>query len=80
MPIVNTAANATPSVELLWIPLGSGQRVVKFSGKLFEAISALFQRRATCDIYHAAPRSPFLRADIRSRRRLSRTGMANSEG
>lgn len=54
MPIVNTAANATPSVELLWIPLGSGQRVVKFSGKLFETISALFQRRAACDIYHAA--------------------------
>ena len=54
MPIVNTAAKATPSVELLWIPLGSGQRVVKFSGKLFEAISARFQRRASCDIYHAA--------------------------
>ena len=45
---------ATTAVELSWIPLGAGQRVVKYSGKTFEAISALLQRRQPCDIYHAA--------------------------
>ena len=42
------------SVELLWIPLGAGQHVVKFSGKVFEGFSSLIQRRSACDIYHAA--------------------------
>jgi hypothetical protein len=42
------------SVEFLWIPLGAGQHVVKFSGKIFEGLSALIQRRVPCDIYHAA--------------------------
>jgi hypothetical protein len=44
----------TTTVELSWIPLGAGQHIVKFSGLVFEAISALVQRRERCDIYHAA--------------------------
>jgi hypothetical protein len=46
--------DSSASVELLWIPLGAGQHVVKFSGRIFEALSALIQRRSPCDIYHAA--------------------------
>lgn len=42
------------SVELAWIPLGAGQHVVKFSGKLYEALTAFIARRPPCDIYHAA--------------------------
>ena len=42
------------SVELAWIPLGAGQHVVKFSGKLYEALTASVGRRPACDIYHAA--------------------------
>ena len=42
------------SVTLYWIPLGSGQSVVRGSGKVFEAISALIQRRRPCDLYHSA--------------------------
>ena len=42
------------AVDLYWIPLGAGGRVVKTSGKLFEAVSALVQRRAPCDLYHSA--------------------------
>jgi hypothetical protein len=42
------------TVDLYWIPLGAGQHVVRVSGKLFEAISALVQRRPRCDIYHSA--------------------------
>jgi hypothetical protein len=42
------------SVTLYWIPLGSGQSVVRGSGKVFEAISAWIQRRRPCDLYHSA--------------------------
>ncbi len=42
------------SVELLWIPLGAGQRIVKLSGKTYERLAALIQHRPVCDIYHAA--------------------------
>lgn len=41
-------------VDLYWIPLGAGQHVVRVSGKVFEAMSALVQRRRPCDIYHSA--------------------------
>ncbi len=39
---------------LAWIPLGAGQHVVRVSGRVFEAVSALLQRRRTCDLYHSA--------------------------
>jgi hypothetical protein len=41
-------------VDLYWIPLGAGQRVVRLSGRLFEAISARLQRRRSYDLYHSA--------------------------
>jgi hypothetical protein len=41
-------------VDLYWIPLGAGTHVVRVSGKLFEAISALVQRRRRTDLYHSA--------------------------
>lgn len=46
--------NQWGAVDLYWIPLGAGAHVVRVSGKLFEAISALFQRRRRCDLYHSA--------------------------
>jgi hypothetical protein len=42
------------SVELYWIPLGAGAHVVRFSGKLFEAASAIVDRRPRSDLYHSA--------------------------
>ncbi len=42
------------AVDLYWIPLGAGAHVVRVSGKLFEALSALVQRRPRCDLYHSA--------------------------
>ena len=42
------------SVDLYWIPLGAGAHIVKISGTLFEAISALVRRRPRCDLYHSA--------------------------
>jgi len=42
------------AVDLLWIPLGAGQRVVRASGRAFEALSALVGRRRRRDLYHSA--------------------------
>ncbi len=50
------AASAPASVEILWIPLGAGQRVVKWSGRIFEALVAAVEHRDRADIYHAALR------------------------
>ncbi len=52
-----SSAEETPppsAVELSWIPLGAGQHVVRLSGKVFEALSAVVQRRPRCDLYHSA--------------------------
>jgi hypothetical protein len=42
------------AVDLYWIPLGAGAHVVRVSGRLFEWVSALVQRRPPCDLYHSA--------------------------
>ncbi len=38
------------AVDLYWIPLGAGTHVVRISGRLFEAISALLHRRQPRDL------------------------------
>lgn len=45
---------AAATVELHWIPLGAGQHVVRLSGRAFEALSALVQRRGRRDLFHSA--------------------------
>ncbi len=42
------------AVDLSWIPLGAGAHVVKTSGAIFEALSAMLQRRPRCALYHSA--------------------------
>jgi hypothetical protein len=48
--------DARTGVDLLWIPLGAGSRlpVVRWNGRLYEAIAARRERRAPRDLYHAA--------------------------
>jgi len=41
-------------VDLYWIPLGAGTRVVQFSGRSYEAIVAGIQRRERSALFHAA--------------------------
>jgi len=43
-----------PGLDLYWIPLGAGADVVRLSGKAYEALSALVQRRPRRDLYHSA--------------------------
>lgn len=42
------------AVDLYWIPLGAGDRCVRFNGRLFEAIESARRHRSRCDLYHSA--------------------------
>lgn len=46
----------TDGVDLYWIPLGAGAggTLVRWSGRLYEALAATVGRRARCDLYHSA--------------------------
>jgi hypothetical protein len=52
--VPNDSGEPRATAELLWIPLGAGQRIVRASGRMFERLSALLQRRRPCDLYHSA--------------------------
>ena len=43
-----------PAVDLYWIPLGAGGYVVRWSGKLYEALTALVEHRPRLGLYHSA--------------------------
>ena len=51
---LSDAATTGARLELYWIPLGAGTRVVRISGKVYEACCALIQRRPRRDLYHSA--------------------------
>ncbi len=45
----------TSFVDLYWLPLGAdGNRLVAFSGRVYEAFAARFQHRVVCGLYHSA--------------------------
>jgi hypothetical protein len=41
-------------VDLYWIPLGAGTRVVRTSGRIYERIMAAAQRRPAAPLFHSA--------------------------
>lgn len=41
-------------VDLYWLPLGAGTRLVRGTGRIYEAILAARAHRDRCDPYHAA--------------------------
>jgi hypothetical protein len=43
-----------PSVDLYWLPLGSGGHSVRLDGRIFEAVVARLEKRPTKDLYHSA--------------------------
>ena len=49
-----TASPERAQLDLYWIPLGAGARVVRVCGRLYEALAALLQHRPRCDLYHSA--------------------------
>jgi hypothetical protein len=54
VPGVPDVASAPGAVDLLWIPLGAGGHVVRWNGKVYEAIKALMERRPRFALYHTA--------------------------
>ncbi len=46
--------DAAPALDLYWIPLGAGARVVRVSGIVFEGISARYHRRPRSALFHSA--------------------------
>lgn len=44
------------SVDLYWLPLGAGDAfpIVRWNGRIFEALTARLQGREVCDLYHSA--------------------------
>jgi hypothetical protein len=56
LPSTNASSNTPtrPGLDLYWIPLGAGHHVVRISGKIYEALSALVQRRGRCPLFHSA--------------------------
>jgi hypothetical protein len=50
----SSAITGRAAVDLHWIPLGAGGHSVRFNGEVYEAVSALIDRRPRCDIYHSA--------------------------
>lgn len=42
------------NIDLYWLPLGAGGRLVRFNGRIFEAFMALLEHRSRKDLYHAA--------------------------
>jgi hypothetical protein len=42
------------SIDLYWLPLGAGGRVVRCTGKIYEALLALVERRPRQHLYHSA--------------------------
>ena len=41
-------------VDLYWIPLGAGARVVRASGRIYEALAATVQHRSPSPLFHSA--------------------------
>ena len=41
-------------VDLYWIPLGAGDHIVRVSGKLYEALKGISERRPRTDLYYSA--------------------------
>ena len=53
--VVDSDTAASPGIDLLWIPLGSGgSGFVHLNGRIYEAINAYRQRRPPVDLYHTA--------------------------
>ena len=44
------------AVDLYWIPLGAGAggAIVRWNGRIYEAVAAALARRPRCDLFHSA--------------------------
>lgn len=54
MSAMSTGTVSEASVDLYWIPLGSGGHVVRWNGMVYEALKAFAGHRERCALYHSA--------------------------
>jgi hypothetical protein len=54
--VVSLMGASPDGVDLYWLPLGAGDNThcVRTNGRIYEALSAAWQRRNRCALYHAA--------------------------
>lgn len=45
---------ADSSIDLYWLPLGAGGKLIRFNGRVYEALMARLERRSRDDLYHVA--------------------------
>jgi hypothetical protein len=50
----NAAARVDSTIDLYWLPLGAGGRCVRWNGRAYEALMALWERRRAQDLHHSA--------------------------
>jgi hypothetical protein len=48
------AGDSSAALDLYWIPLGAGGNSVRWNGRIFEAVTALVERRRARALYHSA--------------------------
>jgi hypothetical protein len=53
-PVMASQSPHVPRLDLYWIPLGAGTRVVRTSGRIYEALASAAQHRPCQDLYHSA--------------------------
>jgi hypothetical protein len=51
---VTAPESVNPCIDLYWLPLGAGGRVVRWNGRAYERLLALWERRRPQDLYHSA--------------------------
>jgi hypothetical protein len=47
-------ASSDAAVDLYWIPLGAGNRCVRFNGRVYDAVGAAIGRRPRSSLFHSA--------------------------
>jgi hypothetical protein len=52
--MTNSRSTHSAALDLYWLPLGAGGHSVRFNGVVYEAASAMIERRPRCDVYHTA--------------------------
>jgi hypothetical protein len=51
---VGISSEERVGIDLYWLPLGAGAKLVRLSGSVYEALKARVDRRPACDLYHSA--------------------------
>jgi hypothetical protein len=53
-PDRRTSRSEAAAIDLFWIPLGAGRHVVRYSGRIYERIVSLMERRPPMMLFHSA--------------------------